>query len=211
MVPAHEPSLPSALLHHGFITGGLKSRLVALIKRNNDARRKSITVAGSLGWEFRMNEVLEPSDECPHCRLPLEILRVKVGLRGTAMVYACTNCAMTRTQNPKQQPPRRLLSALSMIGAKFGQHFSSKASHEPAIVGAQGSAHDAHDRLEGPTGTIGIVALNKSAAKTAPLRTSQPVSTVDRTDMAISPDHKTLCAEQRGDQGAINADFAFRR
>ena len=82
---------------------GSTSRLVALIKRNNDARRKSITIAGSLGWEFRMNQVLEPSDECPHCRLPLEILSVKVGLRGTAMVYACMNCAMARTENPKQQ------------------------------------------------------------------------------------------------------------
>ena len=121
------------LLHHGFITGGLKSRLVALTKRNNDARRMSTTVAGSLGWEFRMNQVLEPSDECPHCRLPLEILSVKVGLRGTAMVYACTNCAMTRTQNPKQPPPRRLLGALRMIGAKFGQRSSSEASHELAI------------------------------------------------------------------------------
>src|ERR1700692_2152343 len=103
LVPAQEPSLPSALLHHGFITGGLTSRLIALIKRNNDARRKSITVVGSLGWEFRMNQVREPSDECPHCRLPLEILSVKVGLRGTAMVYACMNCAMARTENPKQQ------------------------------------------------------------------------------------------------------------
>jgi hypothetical protein len=108
-----------------------------------------------------MNQVLEPSDECPHCRLPLEILSVKVGLRGTAMVYACTNCAMTRTQNPKQPPPRRLLGALSMIGAKFGQHSSSEASHER--VGAQESAHDAHDRFEGPTGTIGIVAQAEDA------------------------------------------------
>jgi hypothetical protein len=121
------------LLHHGFITGVLTSRLVALIKRNNDARRKSITVAGSLGWEFRMNQVLEPSDECPHCRLPLEILSVKVRLSGTAMVYACTNCAMTRTENPKRPPPRRLLGALRMIGAKFGQRSSSEASHELAI------------------------------------------------------------------------------
>jgi hypothetical protein len=80
-----------------------------------------------------MNQVLDPSDECPHCRLPLEILSVKVGLRGTAMVYACTNCAMTRTQNPKQPPPRRLLGALSMIGAKFGRHSSTETSHELAI------------------------------------------------------------------------------
>jgi hypothetical protein len=50
-----------------------------------------------------MNQLVEPSDECPHCRLPLEILSVKVGLRGSAMVYACTNCAMARTENLKQQ------------------------------------------------------------------------------------------------------------
>src|ERR1700730_5121959 len=140
------------------------SRLVALIKRNNDARRKSITIAGSLGWEFRMKQVLEHSNECPQCPIPLEILSVKLGLRGTAMVYACTNCAMTRTQNPKQPPPLRLLGALRMIGAKFGQHSSSEASHELAIgVGAQESAHDAHDRFEGPTGTIGIVAQAEDA------------------------------------------------
>jgi hypothetical protein len=65
-------------------------------------------------------KVVEPSDECPHCRLPLEILSVKLGLRGTAMVSACTNCAMTRTVNPKQQLPRRILGPLQMIGAKFG-------------------------------------------------------------------------------------------
>jgi len=149
------------LLHHGFITGGLTSRLVALVKRNNDARRKSTTVAGSLGWEFRMNQVLEPSDECPHCRLPLEILSVKVGLRGTAMVYACTNCAMTRTQTPKRPPPRRLLGALRMIGAKFGQRSSSEASHELAIEWVHKRAR--HDRFEGPAGTIGIVARAEDA------------------------------------------------
>jgi hypothetical protein len=123
---------------------------------------KSITVAGSLVWEFRMNQVL-PSDECPHCRLPLEILSAKVGLRGTAMVYACMNCAMTRTENPKQAR-RRLLGALRVIGARFGQHSSSEAFHEPAIgVGAQASAHDAPDRFEGPKGTIGIVARAEDA------------------------------------------------
>jgi hypothetical protein len=52
-----------------------------------------------------MNRVVELPDECPHCRLPFEILSVKVGLRGTAMVYACMNCAMARTENPKQQVP----------------------------------------------------------------------------------------------------------
>jgi hypothetical protein len=31
-----------------------------------------------------MNQAIEPSDEC-HCRFPLEILSVKIGLRGTAM------------------------------------------------------------------------------------------------------------------------------
>jgi transposase-like protein len=67
-----------------------------------------------------MNQVLERSDECPHCRLPLEILTVKVGLRGTAMVYACTNCAMTQTDNAKEQSSRRLLSALrGMVRSVF--------------------------------------------------------------------------------------------
>ena len=136
MVPAQEPSLPSALLHHGFITGGLTSRLVALIKRNNDARRKSITVAGSLGWEFRMNQVLEPSDECPHCRLPLEILSVKVGLRGTAMVYACTNCAMTQTQNPKKQ----------VLSASFRRAPGDRGKVRSAFFSAFHELGGVHDR-----------------------------------------------------------------
>lgn len=110
-----------------------------------------------------MNQVL-PSDECPHCRLPLEILSAKVGLTRTAMVYACMNCAMTRTEIPKQQVRRRLLGALRVIGARFGQHSSSEAFHELAIgAGAQASAHDAHDRFEGPKGTIGIVAQAEDA------------------------------------------------
>ena len=111
-----------------------------------------------------MNQVLEPADECPHCRLPLEILSVKIGLRGIAMVYACQNCAMTRTESPKQQLPRRLLSALRLIRAKFGWHSSSEAFRELAVgVGARESAHDTHDRSEGPTGTIGIVAQAEDA------------------------------------------------
>src|SRR4030081_3245983 len=102
----------------------------------------------------RMNQLVEPSDECPHCRLPLEILSVKVGLRGTAMVYACTNCAMTRTERPKQPLTRRLLGALRVIRAKFGQHSSSEAFGELAI-GVDARAHDTHHRSKGPTGTIG--------------------------------------------------------
>jgi hypothetical protein len=71
-------------------------------QEDNDAPRKSSRRFTSwLG--VSMNQVLDPSDECPHCRLPLEILSVKLGLRGTAMVYACMNCAMARTENPKQQ------------------------------------------------------------------------------------------------------------
>jgi hypothetical protein len=69
-----------------------------------------------------MKQVLEPSDECPHCRLPLEILSAKVGLRGTAIVCACMNCAMTRTENPKQRRVGRLLGAFRVVGARFGQH-----------------------------------------------------------------------------------------
>jgi hypothetical protein len=111
-----------------------------------------------------MNQVLEPADECPHCRLPLEILSVKVGLRGTAMVYACTNCAMTRIERPNQRLPRRLLGALRVISAKFGQHSSSEAFRELAVaVDAREIAHGTHDRSEGPTGTIGTVAQAEDA------------------------------------------------
>ena len=53
---------------------------------------------------------------------------------------------------------------LPVIGARLGQHSSSEASHELSNrVGAQESAHDAHDRFEGPTGTIGIVAQAEDA------------------------------------------------
>jgi len=78
----------------------IPTSLVASIKRIT-RRRKSNRRLASRG--FRMNQAIEPSDECPHCRFPLEILSVKIGLRGTAMVYACMNCAMARTENPKQQ------------------------------------------------------------------------------------------------------------
>jgi uncharacterized CHY-type Zn-finger protein len=111
-----------------------------------------------------MNQVLEPSDECPHCHLPLEILSVKIGLRGTAMVYACMNCAMARTENPNQQVPRRLLGALRVIAAKFGQHSSSEAFHElSSQSGCTRERARVHDRSEGPTGTIGIVAQAEDA------------------------------------------------
>jgi hypothetical protein len=51
-----------------------------------------------------------------------------------------------------------------LIGAKFGQLSSSEAFHELAVgVGPRESAHDTHDRAEGPTGTIGIVAQAEDA------------------------------------------------
>jgi hypothetical protein len=157
MVPAQEPSL-QRLLHHGFMGTALTSRPVALIRRPLRYSRRFAS------REFRVNQVLEPADECPHCRLPLEILSVKVGLRGTAMVCACTNCAMMRTERPKQPLPRRLLGALRVIRAKFGQHSSSEAFRELAVgVDAREIAHDTHDRSEGPTGTIGTVAQAEDA------------------------------------------------
>ena len=106
---------------------------------------------------IRMRQVLEPSDECPHCRLPLEILSAKVGLRGTTIVCACTNCAMTSIEKPKERRVGRLLGALRVIGARFRRHPSSEAFEREA------GAPDAHDRFEGPKGTIGIVAQAKDA------------------------------------------------
>jgi hypothetical protein len=101
-----------------------------------------------------MKHVLEPSDECPHCRLPLEILSAKVGPRGTAIVWACMNCAMTRTENPKQAR-RAPFRRVGGDRARFGQHPSSEGFQREA------SAPDAHDPFEGPKRTIGIVAQAK--------------------------------------------------
>jgi hypothetical protein len=68
------------------------------------------------------------------------------------------NCAMTRTENLKQRGRRgRLLGALRVIGARFGQHPSSEAFQREA------SAPEAHDRFEGPKGAIGIVAQAEDA------------------------------------------------
>ena len=83
-----------------------------------------------------MNQVLEPSDECPHCCLPLEILSVKLGLRGTAMVYACMNCAMARTENPKQQVLsasfRRAPGDRAKVRSAFFYRFSRARVHDRA-------------------------------------------------------------------------------
>jgi hypothetical protein len=89
------------------------------------------------------------NDECPHCRLPLEIVSVKLSLRGVAMVHACTNCAITRTEiGPSQQILRHFLGALRMIGIRVGRS-SSEAFREAATRGDAGeSVRDAHNRLE---------------------------------------------------------------
>jgi hypothetical protein len=81
------------------------------------------------------------------------------------MVYACMNCAMTQTENPKHQAPRRVLGALLwVIRRRLGKHSSSDAFHELAIgVDARPSAHDALDRFGGPTGTIGILTQAEDA------------------------------------------------
>ncbi len=84
-----------------------------------------------------MNQLVEPSDECPHCRLPLEILSVKVGLRGSAMVYACTNCAMTRTENLKQQVLWPPLGALRMCRRLGGDTRPSATTRSAAHNGRQ--------------------------------------------------------------------------
>jgi hypothetical protein len=36
----------------------------------------------------------DPADFCPHCQSPLEIVHVKFGFNGTAMIVACPNCAV---------------------------------------------------------------------------------------------------------------------
>jgi hypothetical protein len=40
------------------------------------------------------------NDECPHCRLPLEIVSVTIGLTGVTMQSICPNCHMVLPENP---------------------------------------------------------------------------------------------------------------
>ncbi len=41
-----------------------------------------------------MRKIEKRLDRCPHCRGGLEIVCVKFGLRGVAMISSCPNCAM---------------------------------------------------------------------------------------------------------------------
>jgi hypothetical protein len=40
------------------------------------------------------------NDECPHCRVPLEIVSVKIRLTGVTMQSICPNCHMVLPENP---------------------------------------------------------------------------------------------------------------
>lgn len=42
-------------------------------------------------------------DQCPDCRCPLEIAAVKFSfLRGTAVLFVCPGCGLTRADPPKR-------------------------------------------------------------------------------------------------------------
>jgi hypothetical protein len=42
------------------------------------------------------------SDECPHCRVLLEIVSVKIGLTGVTMQSICPNCHIVLPENPNK-------------------------------------------------------------------------------------------------------------
>ena len=52
-------------------------------------------------------------DHCPYCNCNFEILKVKFGFGGPAMVWTCPNCSLMQTE-----PSRTvwLLDAISNIG-----------------------------------------------------------------------------------------------
>jgi hypothetical protein len=56
-------------------------------------------------------------DECPYCRVPLEIVSVKIGLTGVTMQSICPNCHMVLAENPDKTGPkmRRKPRAMSLL------------------------------------------------------------------------------------------------
>jgi hypothetical protein len=56
-------------------------------------------------------------DECPHCRVLLEIVSVKIGLTGVTMQSICPNCCMVPPEDPGSTGPkmRRKSGAMSLL------------------------------------------------------------------------------------------------
>jgi hypothetical protein len=57
------------------------------------------------------------NDECPHCRVLLEIVSVKIGLAGVTMQSICPNCGMMQPENPDKTslPTRRKRGPMSFL------------------------------------------------------------------------------------------------
>jgi hypothetical protein len=56
------------------------------------------------------------NDECPNCRVPLEIVSVKIGLTGVTMQSICPNCHMVLPENPDtRSKTRRKPKAMSLL------------------------------------------------------------------------------------------------
>jgi hypothetical protein len=58
------------------------------------------------------------NDECPYCRLPLEIVSVKIGLTGVTMQSICPNCHMAPPENPDKTSSTKhgKPGAMSLLG-----------------------------------------------------------------------------------------------
>ena len=47
------------------------------------------------------------NDECPHCRVLLEIVSVKIGLARVTMQSICPNCGTVQPENPDKSNPAK--------------------------------------------------------------------------------------------------------
>ncbi len=54
-------------------------------------------------------------DECPHCRVPLEIVSVDIGFAHVTMHSICPNCGMVQPENPAGQSKRSKRGPMSFL------------------------------------------------------------------------------------------------
>lgn len=53
----------------------------------------------------------EEPDNCPHCKLPLEIAAVDIGLFGSVALFVCPSCGWTKAET-RDEARRKLASRI---------------------------------------------------------------------------------------------------
>jgi hypothetical protein len=66
-------------------------------------------VLASSGRAALMSLSEDQADFCPHCRSPFEIMIVKFGFNGTAMIAACPNCAIAHVDEWRADNVKKLV------------------------------------------------------------------------------------------------------